>query len=129
MRRYTSEFMISLLRDGQQRGMTISQLSAETGIPQPTLHARARRHGIKLRDGRPELARQQMKARWADSEWRAKQAERARKVLRDRLADPAINPLAALDPVQREVYDLYKRKGFSRPEAFEAIGLPRDFAG
>ena len=39
-------------------------------------------------------------------------------------ADPKFNPLVTLTPQQRNDYDALKNVGYTRDEAFAAIGLP-----
>jgi hypothetical protein len=59
-----------------------------------------------------------MRARHADPEFKARNAER----MRARHADPEFNPLASLTKEQRENYDvLVKKGGYTREEALAKI--------
>jgi len=49
-------------------------------------------------------------------------AERGAERLRKLHADPDRNPLVLLSPEERAAYDNLKRKRYSRPDAFRAIG-------
>jgi hypothetical protein len=54
----------------------------------------------------------------ADPAFAAKNAERAAERMRRLNADPAFNRLAALSPRKRETYNLARKKGFSKDEAW-----------
>ena len=54
----------------------------------------------------------------ADPEFAKANAERMRK----RHADPEFNPLAALTEAERADYDVLRKAGYTRAEAFRAIG-------
>ena len=69
----------------------------------------------------PEFAAanaERMRKRNADPEFAAAHAERMRK----RNADPDHNPLVMLTTQERADYDTFKRNGYSRDDAFRAIG-------
>ena len=69
----------------------------------------------------PEFAAanaERMRKRNADPEFAAAHAERMRK----RNADPDHNPLVMLTTQERADYDALKRYGYSRADAFRAIG-------
>ncbi|HNB27519.1 MAG TPA: hypothetical protein PLR41_11200, partial [Alphaproteobacteria bacterium] len=73
------------------------------------------------RNADPEFAAahaERMRKRHADPEFAAANAERMRK----RHADPEYNPLAMLSAQERADYDALKRNGYSRDDAFRAIG-------
>ena len=65
-----------------------------------------------------ERAAERMRKRNADPEFAAAHAERMRK----RNADPDHNPLVMLTTQERADYDALKRYGYSRADAFRAIG-------
>ena len=65
-----------------------------------------------------ERAAERMRKRHADPEFAAANAERMRK----RHADPEYNPLVTLTARERADYDALKRYGYSRADAFRAIG-------
>ncbi len=65
-----------------------------------------------------ERAAERMRKRNADPEFAAAHAERMRKLH----ADPEYNPLAMLSAQERADYDALKRNGYSRADAFRAIG-------
>ena len=52
----------------------------------------------------------------------AANAERAAERMRKRHADPEYNPLVTLTARERADYDALKRYGYSRADAFRAIG-------
>ena len=65
-----------------------------------------------------ERAAERMRKLHADPEFAAAHAERMRK----RNADPDHNPLVMLTTQERADYDALKRYGYSRADAFRAIG-------
>ena len=82
-----------------------------------------------------ERAAERMRKRHADPEFAAAHAERMRKLnadpefaaanaerMRKRNADPEYNPLVTLTARERADYDALKRYGYSRADAFRAIG-------
>ena len=75
--------------------------------------------GVMTTCGRHSAANaERMRKRNADPEFAAANAERMRK----RHADPEYNPLAMLSAQERADYDALKRNGYSRDDAFRAIG-------
>jgi hypothetical protein len=69
--------------------------------------------------------RARMKAQRADPAFQAALAAgRAR-----RWGDPARNPLAALSPAQRRDYDTFRKAGYSRAEALDAVAAAAALAG
>ena len=75
--------------------------------------------GVMTTCGRHSAAHaERMRKRNADPEFAAANAERMRK----RHADPEYNPLAMLSAQERADYDALKRNGYSRDDAFRAIG-------
>ena len=52
----------------------------------------------------------------------AANAARAAERMRKRHADPEFNPLAALTGAERADYDVLRKAGYTRAEAFEAMG-------
>ena len=84
-------------------------------------HAERMRKLMRKRHADPEFAAahaERMRKRHADPEFAAANAERMRK----RHADPEYNPLAMLSAQERADYDTFKRNGYSRDDAFRAIG-------
>ena len=88
-------------------------------------HSAAHAERMRKRHADPEFAaahaermRKLMRKRNADPEFAAANAERMRK----RHADPEYNPLAMLSAQERADYDALKRNGYSRDDAFRAIG-------
>ena len=76
---------------------------------------------MRKRHADPEFAAanaERMRKRHADPEFAAANAERMRK----RHADPDHNPLVMLTTQERADYDALKRYGYSRADAFRAIG-------
>ena len=64
-----------------------------------------------------ERAAERMRQRHADPEFARANAER----MRQRHADPEFNPLAALTPNERADYDVLRKAGYTRAEAFVAL--------
>ena len=84
-------------------------------------HSAANAERMRKRHADPEFAAanaERMRKRNADPEFAAANAERMRK----RHADPEYNPLAMLSAQERADYDALKRNGYSRDDAFRAIG-------
>ena len=84
-------------------------------------HSAANAERMRKRHADPEFAAanaERMRKRNADPEFAAAHAERMRK----RHADPEYNPLAMLSAQERADYDALKRNGYSRDDAFRAIG-------
>ena len=88
-------------------------------------HSAANAELMRKRHADPEFAaahaermRKLMRKRNADPEFAAAHAERMRK----RHADPDHNPLVMLTTQERADYDTFKRNGYSRDDAFRAIG-------
>ena len=93
---------------------------------------------MRKRHADPEFAAanaERMRKRHADPEFAAAHAERMRKLnadpefaaanaerMRKRNADPEYNPLVTLTARERADYDALKRYGYSRADAFRAIG-------
>ena len=75
--------------------------------------------GVMTTCGRHSAANaERMRKLHADPEFAAAHAERMRK----RNADPDHNPLVMLTTQERADYDALKRYGYSRADAFRAIG-------
>ena len=84
-------------------------------------HSAANAELMRKRHADPEFAAahaERMRKRNADPEFAAAHAERMRK----RHADPDHNPLVMLTTQERADYDTFKRNGYSRDDAFRAIG-------
>ena len=75
----------------------------------------AREAGV---DGR----RLRMKALHADPEFAAANRERNRERMKALHADPEFNPLVLLTEAERADYDTLKQAGYTRDDAFSAIG-------
>lgn len=88
------------------QGMTQAEIAAACNVSPCTVSLWAKRHDIALPDGRKSAA---------NSDAQSVRAKR-------RFADPAFNPLAALTPAERAVYNVLKRKECTRDEALAAIG-------
>ena len=83
--------------------------------------AAANAERMRKRHADPEFAAanaERMRKRHADPEFAAANAERMRKLH----ADPDHNPLVMLTTQERADYDTFKRNGYSRDDAFRAIG-------
>ena len=83
--------------------------------------AAAHAERMRKRNADPEFAAanaERMRKLHADPEFAAANAERMRKLN----ADPDHNPLAMLSAQERADYDALKRNGYSRADAFRAIG-------
>ena len=101
-------------------------------------HSAANAERMRKRNADPEFAAahaERMRKRHADPEFAAAHAERMRKLhadpefaaahaerMRKRNADPDHNPLVMLTTQERADYDALKRYGYSRADAFRAIG-------
>ena len=84
-------------------------------------HSAANAERMRKLNADPEFAAahaERMRKLHADPEFAAAHAERMRKLN----ADPDHNPLVMLSAHERADYDLLKRIGYSRDEAFRAIG-------
>ena len=84
-------------------------------------HSAANAERMRKRNADPEFAAahaERMRKLNADPEFAAANAERMRK----RNADPDHNPLVMLTTQERADYDALKRYGYSRADAFRAIG-------
>lgn len=77
-------------------GLSTSEAAKRLGLSPSAVSCAAKRHGLTFRDAR---------------------AERMRRLH----ADPLVNQLAAMTPEQRADYDLLKKAGYSRAEAFAAM--------
>jgi hypothetical protein len=92
--------------------------------------AAANAERMRKRNADPEFAAanaERMRKRHADPEFAAANAERMRKLHADpefaaAHADPDHNPLVMLTTQERTDYDALKRYGYSRADAFRAIG-------
>ena len=83
--------------------------------------AKAKAERMRQRHADPEFAKanaERMRKLNADPEFAKANAERMRK----RHADPEFNPLAALTEAERADYDVLRKAGYTRAEAFRAIG-------
>lgn len=105
-------------------GMSGLEASRALGVSAPAVCLAARRIGIAFADGRKttEFAKasaERMRERHKDPEFVKANAER----MRERHKDPEYNQLAALTPSQRADYDTLKKAGYTRDEAFRAIGV------
>ena len=83
----------------------------------------AKAHAERMRrlNADPEFARanaERMRKRNADPEFAKANAERMRRLN----ADPEFNPLVALTPEERADYDILRKAGYTRAEAFAAMG-------
>ena len=94
--------------------MSAAEAASAMGVSLGAAYQRAHRAGVALRDTRAE----RMRKLHADPEFAAAHAERMRK----RHADPDHNPLVMLSAHERADYDALKRNGYSRADAFRAIG-------
>ena len=108
----------STWRECADAGMTLTEAARHLG---KTVHAGsqyAKRHGFAFRKDYSANA-ERMRKLHADPAFAKANAERMRKLH----ADPEFNPLAALTPEQRADYDTLKKAGYTREEAFEALGI------
>ena len=83
--------------------------------------AKAKAERMRQRHADPEFAAahaERMRQRHADPEFAKANAERMRKLN----ADPNHNPLVMLSAQERADYDLLRRNGYRRDDAFRAIG-------
>lgn len=99
--------------DCAARGLSTTETAREMGVGVTAVSSYAKRHGLVFRNARARLRRLHQ-----DPEFAAARDERIRR----RNQDPAFNPLAALTTGERADYDILKRAGHSRDEAFRAIG-------
>ena len=84
-----------------------------------------RRLRMKALHADPEFAaanRERMKALNADPEFAAAHRERNRERMKALNADPEFNPLVLLTEAERADYDTLKQAGYTRDDAFSAIG-------
>lgn len=88
------------------QGMTATEIAAACGVCRSAVVQWAQREAVDLPDGRKSAAHSGNLSRKA----------------RERYADPAVNPLAALTTAERAEYDVLKRKKCTRNEALTAIG-------
>ncbi|MFQ8433505.1 hypothetical protein [Amaricoccus sp. W119] len=83
------------------------------------------RERMKALHADPEFAaasRERMKALNADPEFAAAHRERNRERMKALNADPEFNPLVLLTEAERADYDTLKQAGYTRDDAFFAIG-------
>jgi hypothetical protein len=142
----------STWRECAEAGMTATEAAQHLGKTANAGSQYAKRHGfafrkdysahaerMRKRHADPEFAKanaERMRKRHADPEFAKANAERMRKLnadpefakanaerMRKRHADPEFNPLAALTLEQRADYDVLKKAGYTREEAFEALGI------
>lgn len=121
-------------------GMSATDAVRHLGVNRSSVYKAAKRLGITFVDARSECMRRLnadpafAKARddglrklHADPAFAKANAERAAERMRKLHADPAfaakVNSLAHLTPEQRADYNVLKKNGYSRAEAFKAIGV------
>ena len=88
-------------------------------------HSAANAERMRKRHADPEFAAanaERMRKLHADPEFAAAHAERAAERMRKLNADPRYNPLVMLSAQERADYGTFKACGYSRADAFRAIG-------
>lgn len=102
-------------------GMTTTEAALARCVTVSAVSGWARRNGKKFRrdyTAHAERARKRMRALHKDPEFAAANSERMRALHKD----PEFNHLTALSEDERADYDALKKAGYSRDEAFTAIG-------
>lgn len=107
-------------------GMTLKEAAAAMVCSYSAAQRRAWRRGLKMRPdyaGHAARGAEIMRRLNACPEFSARRNQNLANNRDAFLADPARNPLARLAPEQREEYDAFTAAGFTRAEAFKAIGV------
>lgn len=98
--------------------MSIKQAAEAMGVSYNAAWQRAKRSGLAFRKDYSANA-ERMRALHADPEFAKVHSERMKALH----ADPEFNPLAAMTEDQRAEYDLLKKEGYTRHDAFDELGF------
>ena len=99
-------------------GERAKDVAREAGVDGRRLRMKALNADPEFAVANRERGRERMKARNADPEFAAAHRERMKALN----ADPEFNPLVLLTEAERADYDTLKQAGYTRDDAFSAIG-------
>lgn len=100
-------------------GMSATDAVRHLGVNRSSVYKAAKRLGITFVDARSEC----MRRLDADPAFAKARDDSLRKLNADPAFAAKVSPLAHLTPEQRADYDVLKKAGYSRAEAFKAIGV------